>query len=106
MSAWTDAAAIIDAIFADEEELIYTGAGLTAAPILAIRSDVPALDFDGAGKTLRKITYEIAQADLPERPDKTNTFQHRGHDWKVEDVTKRDDIGKWELIVVDLGVSA
>jgi hypothetical protein len=103
MSAWADAGAVIDAAFADEEPLIYTGAGLAGAEISAIRSDVAAQDFDGPGKTLRRVTYEIGQADLPQRPDKTNSFIHRGRTWKVEDVTKRDDIGKWELVVVDLG---
>lgn len=103
MSVWTEAGDDIDAEFIDPEPLIYTGAGLSGLPIWAIWSDVPASDFAGPGQTLRKVTYEIKQSDLPERPDKTNRFAHRGRTWKVEDVTQRDDIGKWELVVEDLG---
>lgn len=105
MSIWEDAGAVIDAEFADEEPLIYTGAGLVAEPIFAIRSDVPAMDFTGPGQTLRKITYEVQQGDLPQEPRKSNTFTHHGRTWKVEDRTRRDDIGKWELVVVDVGAA-
>lgn len=105
MTVWDDAGAAIDAAFVDPEPLIYSGAGLVAEPIFAIRSDNAAPDFAGEGRTLRQVTYEVAQSDLPMRPDKSNTFTHRAHNWKVEDVTPRDDLAppKWELVVIDLG---
>jgi len=103
MSIWDRAGAIIDATFKEEAEIIYTGAGLVGTPITAIRSDVPAPEFPGAGRTLRKITYEVRQSDLPEDASGEDTFTHRGVRWSVQDVTRRDDIGKWELVVVDEG---
>jgi hypothetical protein len=103
VSIWATAGAAIDAAFADPEPLIYTGAGLTAEPISAIRSDTPAPDFQGPGNTLRSIVYEVDQADLPDRPSKTDRFEHRERRWRVDNVVKRDDVGKWELTVVDDG---
>ena len=103
MTPWDVASAAIDRAFNDPEPIIYTGAGLVGAPLAAIRSDTAAPAFNGAGKTLRTITYEVRQADLPEQPRKSNTFTHRGHLWRVEDITRRDDIGKWELVVTDGG---
>jgi len=103
---WSDAGAIIDAQFADDDPIIYTGAGLTAEPVEAIWSDVPAVEFEGPGATLRKVTYEIAIGDLPQAPRKTNTFIHRDRSWSPEDITRRDDIGKWQLVVVDTGPAA
>lgn len=100
---WAAAGAAIDAVFADPEPLIYTGAGLIAQPVRAIRSDEAAPAFAGPGATLRRITYEIAKGALPNPPSKKNTFVHRGTVWLVEEITSRDDIGKWELVVVDGG---
>lgn len=105
MSIWTDAGAIIDATFADGEVLTYTGAGLVGQQLPAIRIDDEAPDLAGPGNTLRTIIYEVAQSLLPQRPDKSNTFIHRGHNWKVEQAKRRDDIGKWWLYVVDLGAA-
>lgn len=100
---WAAASAAIDAVFSDREPLIYTGAGLVAQPVSAIRSDGAAPPFPGPGATLRRITYEIDKAALPTPPSKKNTFVHRGTVWLVEEITSRDDIGKWELVVVDGG---
>ena len=98
---WARAGAAIDKTFG--VEIIYTGAGLTGAPITAIKQDSAASSFLGPGDTLRRITYEVDQADLPQAPTKKNTFVHGGIRWQVDDITKRDDIGKWELVVVDTG---
>jgi hypothetical protein len=106
MSDWDAAAAAISAAFADPEPIIYTGAGLVAQPIVAVRSDWPAPAFAGAGETLRKITYEIQKRLLPEEPSKRNTFSHRGLRWAVEDITSRDDVDAWELVVSIAGPAA
>jgi hypothetical protein len=105
MSIWSDAGAIIDAQFADEAEpnIIYTGGGLTAEEIPAIWSDVPAPGFEGPGSTLRTVIYEVPQSSFTEEPENDDTFTHRTRRWSVENVTRRDDIGKWELIVADIG---
>ena len=58
------------------------------------------------GSTLRKLTYEIQQSDLPKRPSKTrDSFTHHGRRWEISDVTKRDDIGAWWLVVADAGAA-
>lgn len=98
---WARAGAAIDKTFG--VEIIYTGAGLTNKAIIAIKQDTAAQPFVGPGDTLRRITYEVHQADLPQEPTKRNTFVHDGIRWQVDDITKRDDIGKWELVVVDTG---
>jgi hypothetical protein len=103
MSIWDDASAAIDAEFSDPTPVIYTGAGLDAEEVEAIWSDVPGEAFAGPGRTLRTVTYEFPQSAFPEEPRKTDTFTHRGRVWKVEDRTQRDDIGKWELVVADIG---
>jgi len=91
----------LDAIDAEfEEPVFYTGAGLDNEQIGAIRSDTPASSFDGPGNTLREISYEIRQSVLPERPHKNDIIVDGADHWKVNDVTRRDDIGKWLLIVV------
>lgn len=100
---WATAGAAIDAAFADPEQIIYTGAGLTAKPISAIRSDDAAPTFPGPGATLRRVSYEVSKSDLPATPSKKNTFTHRGIVWLVEEITSRDEVGKWELVVVDGG---
>ena len=100
------ALAAIHAAFADPEPLVYEQGGVLLEPIRAIWSDDGAAGFQGAGSTLRQITYEIQQADLPERPSKTrDRFTHRGRRWDISDVTRRDDVGAWCLIVVDAGAA-
>jgi hypothetical protein len=101
MSDWDDASADIDAAFG--VAVIYTGAGLAGVEIAAIRGDYAAPNFEGAGKTERAVTFEVAQADLPQRPTNSNTFTSGGVKFRVQDVTKRDDIGKWELGAVEIG---
>ena len=99
MDPWAAAGAVIDAAFADPEPVIYTGAGLTDKPIRAIRSDTAAPTFEGPGSTLRQVSYEIALADLPQPPRKSDSFIHRARRWKPEDITFRDEIAKWVLVV-------
>ena len=89
--------------FADPEPIIYTQAGVELPSMPAIRSDIAAPTFDGPGATLRSIIYEVQHANFPARPTKSDSFTHRGHRWRVEDVSRRDDVGAWELTVVDGG---
>lgn len=100
---WARAGAAIDKTFG--VEIIYTGAGLAAAPIIAIRGDYTAPEFGMGGKSERSVTFEVSQSDLPQRPDGTNTFTGGGVKWKVQGVTRRDDIGKWELGAVEVGTA-
>lgn len=84
------------------EPIFYTGAGLTRASILAIKSDVAADAFQGSGATARRISFEVAQAAIPGRPSKKDEIEHGGVLWLVNDITQRDDVGAWELVVVRL----
>ncbi len=98
------AASVLFKAFADPERIIYTQDGVVLLPIRAIWTDTAAAGFEGPGSTLRKLTYEIQQSDLPKRPSKTrDSFTHIGRRWAIDDVTKRDDIGAWWLIVSDAG---
>lgn len=107
--SWADAAAmagpVIDATFAEPTKLVYTGAGLVAGPIDAIRIDEGAPDSD----SLRQVVYEIRQVDLPGTPvkgDHGDHFTHRGRLWRLSNITRRDDIGKWEIVCIDSGPQA
>jgi hypothetical protein len=91
------AAADIHAAFG--EPITYTGAGLTDAEIIAIRSDTAALPFDGPGNTLRQVSYEVQKSDLPERPRLGNTISDATGIWSVNDITERTDVAAWVLIV-------
>lgn len=80
----------------------YTGASLTAATVIAIKSDSAAGAFQGPGDTLREISFEIEQSDLPERPRKGNLIVEKdgaGQVWKAIDITQRDDIDCWKIVV-------
>ncbi len=106
MSIWDTAGAAIDRVFADPSPIIYTGAGLTAGSVSAIRTDDAAPDFAGPGQSARTIGYEVAMASLPSKPSKSDYFTHRGRKWRVIDITTRDEIGKYALIVQDDGAAA
>jgi len=103
---WGAAAAAIGAAFAEREPIVYTRGGVVLPPIPAIRSDVPAPTFEGPGRTLRTVSYEIRQSDLPARPANGETFTHRGRRWRVGDVTTLDDVGAWSVVVTDSGVAS
>ncbi|MBP6031258.1 MAG: hypothetical protein KA533_07505 [Sphingobium sp.] len=89
--------AAIHAAFADP--VVYTGAGLTAAPLTAICSDVPADAFLGAGATARHISFEFRASDLPSAPGKGDIIVHDGVNWSVIDIVRRRDIAAWSLSV-------
>lgn len=97
------AASVFFTAFADPERILYTQDGVVLEPIRAIRTDSAAAGFEGPGSTLRELTYEIQQSDLPKRPTKRDSFIHNGQRWEISDVTRRDDIGAWWLVVVDAG---
>lgn len=81
-----------------EQPVTYTGAGLDGATIGAIPSDTSAPPFQGAGSTLRSLTFEISYSALPERPRKGNVIGgYAGKDWTVDDITERDDLAAWVL---------
>lgn len=105
MSIWDAAGKGIDRVFADPDRLTYTGGGLTAGSIAAIRLDEDAPDFAGPGQTARTITYEVEVAAFSSRPAKNDTFIHRGRRWRVIDRKTRDEIGKYHLIVQDDGAA-
>lgn len=106
MSIWATAGAVINAAFADPEPITYMQGGTVMPPITAIRSDEGAPAFDGPGRTLRSISYEIQQRDLPVRPVNGDTFTHRNRRWRVIDVTTHDDVGAWRVVVTDTGAAA
>lgn len=89
--------AAIHAAFADP--VIYTGAGLSAAPITAIISDVSADAFLGAGASARHISFEVQESDLPSPPGKGDLIVHEGVSWSVIDIVRRRDVAAWSLSV-------
>lgn len=100
------AAPVFFKAFADPEPIIYTQDSVVLAPISVITTDDAAAGFEGAGSTLRKLTYEIKQIDLPKRPSKVrDSFTHHGRRWEISDVVQRDDIGAWLLVVADTGAA-
>lgn len=105
MSLWSAGGAAIDRIFKEDDDPIFTGAGLTAEPVKAIRAEYPAPEFSGPGQSLLTIVYEIEMAALPARPTNGNTFSHMGRKWSVANVAAKHAIGKWELTVTDAGAA-
>ncbi len=98
------ALAAIDAAFS--EVVVYAGAGLSEpTPVYVIWSDGAAPAFQGPGTTARTVSFEIPQTTLPERPAKADRITRGGYVWKPNDVTRRDDIGKWEVIVELVGTA-
>ena len=80
-----------------EEPVIYTGAGLNGEIIGAIPSEERAPPFQGAGSTLRSLSFEVAYSTLPERPRKGNEIVWKGKTYSVDDITEHDDIEAWGL---------
>ncbi len=96
------ALAAIDAAF--EEPVIYTGGGLAVPTVLrVIWSDVAADAFQGAGNTTRSVSCEVRQADLPQPPAKSDRILRDGVVWGPNDVTRRDDISKWAIVLKKTG---
>lgn len=81
------------------EPVLYTGLGLDNEPLNAIPSYEQAPAFEGAGSTLRTVTFEIFYSDLPEKPRKKDVIVHGANVWKVDDITERDDIAAWIVVV-------
>lgn len=104
--AETAAIAAIYDVYADPQPILYVQDSVTLDPIRAIWSDDAAAGFEGVGSTLRKLTYEIRQVDVPKRPSKRDSFTHNGRRWEITDITQRDDVGAWSLVVVDAGAAA
>ena len=88
----------IHAAFA--EEVIYTGAGLTAGAVAAIPRDVDASGFMGSAGSVRTKSFEIQQAEFTDAPaawDELVTAD--GTIWRVTEAQRRDDVGAWILVV-------
>lgn len=83
-----------------EPVLCIDDAGATVA-IGAVRSDVSADPFEGAGNTARRISFEVLARDIPD-PDKAMQIRAKGglERWSVIDVVPRADVGAWVLSVV------
>lgn len=93
--------AAIHAAFASA--VTYTRPGI--APIVscpAVRSDPPADDFTGAGRSVRKILFEIREADLTalgDQPRNADLITHAGTDYSVINVEYRGDVAAFSLTV-------
>lgn len=99
MSEWpgSDAfAADIHAAFATP--ITYQAPGGDAVSITAVYSDVPSPGFFGEGATQRTISWEVQQADVAD-PVKGAEIVSGTKTWRVIDITPRDDVEAWELIV-------
>lgn len=99
MQSWEEDA--LEAIRATWGELVlYTGAGLAEAELIAIPAQDDAPSFHGAGQSLRKQVWEVKQADLPDAPANGNLIQEvvRGWKWRVIDISRLDDVGAWQFV--------
>ncbi len=109
MIDWAGAAGAIAAVFGAPVRYHHHRLGEYIADVLAIRSDEPAPGFDGAGSSLREITYEIQMSDLaprswgPVEPGRGDIIYDLGREWRVESIVRRDDVRAWSLTVVDAG---
>ena len=80
----------------------YTGAGVTNKALDAVKANSPAAVFQGAGSTARQTSFEILCADLPQRPGRRDLIVENdgtGRRWSVIDVTDRDDVNAWVVLV-------
>jgi hypothetical protein len=106
VSHWSAAGAAIRAAFADAEAASYhRDGGPVIAGLAVIVMDERAGEFSGPGSSLRKITYEVDQAELGLEPSKRDTLRHRGRKLVIEDITRRDDVGAWWLVISDGGAA-
>ena len=94
---------VIDAAFSEEGDIVYTSDEFGVFEFAAIKIDEPAEQFHGNGRNLRKTTWELPQSALPGRASNRDFLTHAGRQWKVLEATRRDDIGKWEVVVQDEG---
>lgn len=78
----------------------YTGAGLNGGFVKAIKSDTAAEPYQGFAGTARRVTFEIAVADLPQKPANGNGIvEGSGASWKVRDASFHGDVASWVLTV-------
>lgn len=100
MSAWDDVAASAAAAIhgAFGAAVTYVPKSGSQKSLTAIRSDEPAGDFMGAGSTMRTVSWEVRQSDVPD-PVKGDAIRADSVEWTVIDITRRDDVGAWVLIV-------
>lgn len=99
MSEWPGSetfAAEIHAAFATP--ITYQAPGGAVVPVSGVYSDVPSPGFFGEGATQRTISWEVQQADVAD-PVKDARIVSGTKAWRVIDITPRDDVGAWELIV-------
>jgi hypothetical protein len=82
-------------------QVLYTGAGLVAAELPAIRSDGGAQTFQGVGSTLNQTSFEIQQHELPGEPMPEDLIEEveSGERFRVLEPRRRDDVAAWLLIV-------
>ncbi len=96
----TDAMALAAIRAEYEEEVVYSGDDLPAAPMAAIFADAAAMKFQGSGSTLRQISFEIAQSAIPRPPKKGDIIlQGNGDRWKANEKRELDDVAAWLIIV-------
>lgn len=100
MSAWDEvaasAAAAIHGAFAST--VIYAPKSGSQISLTAVRSDEAAGNFMGAGATMRTVSWEVRQSDVA-APSKGDAILADDIEWRVIDITRRDDVGAWVLIV-------
>lgn len=91
--------AAIHAAFASS--VTYQRPGLaTIASCPAVRSDPVADDFTGAGRSVRKILFEIRETDLValgDQPRNADLITHAGTDYAVINVEYRGDVAAFSL---------
>lgn len=79
----------------------YTGAGLTNAPLTAVRSHGPASGLM-VDDSARQLGFELRKADLPQPPELGDTLAENdgaGPTWEVIEVIDGDEVGAWRVIV-------
>lgn len=87
----------IHAAFA--EMVLYTGAGLSAGSVAAIAYQDSAPDFQGGGRSVQHVWFEVQQDALPEAPARGDVIEKGGEHWSVIDVVDRAEVGAWQLSV-------
>ncbi|GAA0745169.1 hypothetical protein CA233_19190 [Sphingomonas sp. ABOLD] len=95
---WQQAAADIRA--ASPDTVLYTGGGLAKPTELrVIWTDAPGDPFQGPGNTTRTITAEIACADLPNRPIRSDRLARGGLTWQPNQVSYDDNVDAWLIVL-------
>jgi len=81
-------------------EVRYTGEGLTDEPVVAIRTDEPATNYQGLEGRAARTSFEIQFSDLPAEPRKGNIIvEADGSRWSVNDKDPHADVAAWVLTV-------